>query len=218
MIERLTDEQLTEARRAAMRSGRWPRSERRQARITEVLSARQPDLTLVLEDVHDPHNVSAVLRTADATGVLGVHTVYNVDAPPDDAYAATTSASAAKWVEVTRHASIGECYRALREAGLLIAATALHPAAMPLYAVDLTQPVALVLGNEMRGVSPAAREGADIVIEIPMRGMVQSLNVSVAASVALYEALRQRDAAGMYASPRLSPELMAEMTTEWLSR
>jgi tRNA (guanosine-2'-O-)-methyltransferase len=204
--------------RARRKTSRWPRTERRVERVTAVLGRRQRDLTVVLENVHDPHNISAVLRSCDATGVLRAHVVYTVESPPVGAFARTTSASAAKWIDVVRHESIAACYAALRAEGFSIAATALGAQSDDLYEVDLTRPTALVFGNEMRGVSEEARDLADGSIAIPMMGMVQSLNISVACAVSLYEALRQRRAAGAYDRPTLDASTLDELREDWLRR
>lgn len=201
-----------------MRSGRWPRSERRVARIEQVLNHRQPDLTVVLENVHDLHNVSAVLRTCDAVGVLKVHTIYTVEDPPETAFARTTSASAAKWVDVEHHDSVAACYKKLRDQGLTIVATALAPTSVDLYEQNLSVPTALVFGNEMRGISEEAAELADQLLSIPMVGMVQSLNISVACAVVLYEAMRQRRVAGCYDQPALEPGVLADLKNDWMTR
>ena len=196
----------------------FPRTPRRRQRIRTVLARRQPDLTVVLEDVHDPHNASAVLRSCEAVGVLTVHLVYVHETPPQGSFSRTVSGSAAKWLQLVRHRSIAECYAALRADGFVILATALNEASVNLYATDLTRPVALVFGNEHRGVSSQAIAGADGSLVIPMMGMVQSLNISVACAVVLYEALRQRRAAGHYDRPKLGPEVLATLGEEWLRR
>jgi tRNA (guanosine-2'-O-)-methyltransferase len=183
-----------------------------------VLARRQPDLTVVLENVHDPHNVSAILRSCDGVGVLRAHAVYTIEEPPAGAFARQTSASAAKWVEVERHDSLAACYARLRAEGFSILVTSIGPDSRPLYDWDLRQPVALVLGNEMRGVSAEARDMADGAILIPMTGMVQSLNVSVACAVCLYEAFRQRAAAGDYECPKLDPYRLQALEEDWLRR
>lgn len=206
------------SRSQPLKDGRWPRTERRQARIRSVLARRQPDLTVVLENVHDPHNVSAILRSCDGVGVLRAHAVYSIEEPPSGAFARQTSASAAKWVEVERHGSLAECYGLLREEGFSILVTSIGPESRPLYDWDLRQPIALVLGNEMRGVSAEARNLADGAIQIPMVGMVQSLNVSVACAVCLYEAFRQRTAAGDYETPKLDPARLRALEEDWLER
>ncbi len=206
------------ARSQTGKSARWPRTSRRQERVRSVLSRRQPDLTVVLENVHDPHNVSAILRSCDAVGVLKAHAIYTVEAVPEVLFSRQTSASAAKWVDVERHGSVEECYARLHDAGFTILATAIGPEAKSQFDWDLTRPVALVVGNEMRGVSDEALALADGAIEIPMMGMVQSLNVSVACAVCLYEAYRQRASAGSYAALKLSEIELARLEKDWLRR
>jgi tRNA (guanosine-2'-O-)-methyltransferase len=200
------------------KTSKWPRTSRRQERVRGVLERRQPDLTLILENVHDPHNVSAILRSCDAVGVLQVHAVYSVETPPPGMFARQTSASAAKWVDVVRHGSMSACVTELRGAGFQVLATALGKESRPLHSWDLTRSVALIVGNEMRGVSDEALAQADGLVEIPMVGMVQSLNVSVASAVCLYEALRQRLVAGAYDAPHLSAEELSAMEEDWLTR
>jgi tRNA (guanosine-2'-O-)-methyltransferase len=200
------------------KTNRWPRTTRRRDRIRSVLARRQPDLTVVLENIHDPHNVSAILRSCDAVGVMRAHAVYTIEEAPACAFARQTSASAAKWVEVERHDSIADCYRELRSEGFQILDTAIEQGTRVLYEWDMTTPVAIVLGNEMRGVSEEALALADGAIEIPMAGMVQSLNVSVACAVCLYEAYRQRLASGVHDNPKLSPALLQELEKDWLAR
>ncbi len=165
-------------------------TERRKEKILAVLRHRQPNLTVVLEDIHDPHNVSAILRSADAVGVPEVQLVYSVDKFPR--LGKKSSASAVKWVKRRSFGSIKECYDRLHQEGFTICATSLGKRSTSLYRLDLTRKVALVFGNEHRGVSPAAARSADENFLIPMTGMIQSLNVSVACAVSLYEALRQR--------------------------
>jgi len=189
------------------------KSDRRCAKIRGVLERRQPDLTVVLENVHDPHNVSAVLRSCDAVGVLQVELLYTIEKFPK--IGRKSSSSANKWLARRKHTSVEECYAELRREGFRIFATHLTESAVPIYAVDLTRPTALVFGNEHRGVSDDAARLADGNIWIPMMGMIQSLNVSVAAAVGLFEALRQRQACGMYTSSRLAPGLLEDLYREW---
>jgi tRNA (guanosine-2'-O-)-methyltransferase len=206
------------ARLSSPKLSRWPRTDRRRQRVESVLARRQPDLTVVLENVHDPHNVSAVLRSCDAVGILGIHVVYTIEAPPERAYARTTSASAAKWIEVTPHESIEVCYEALHAQGFAVVAAALEASSSDLFDLNLTLPTAIVFGNEMRGLSEEARLLADATMVIPMMGMVQSLNISVACAVTLYEALRQRRNAGAYGNCKLEPGALSTLIDDWLHR
>lgn len=193
-----------------------PPSKRRVDKIARVLGNRLPGLTVVLENIHDPHNVSAILRTCDAVGVVHVELLYTCE--PFPRIGRKSSSSASKWVDRRKHRSVQECYALLHEEGYRILATRLDQDAPSLYAVDLTGPVALVLGNEHRGVSDEAAALADGRLYIPMRGMIESLNVSVAAAVLIYETLRQRLAIGPLPFPALPPEQYETLLKDWLKR
>ena len=189
------------------------RSPRRLEKIARVLAHRQAGLTVVLENIHDPHNVSAIFRTCDAVGVIGVELLYTTEKFP--MLGKKSSSSATKWVDRRPHRSIDECFALLRGEGMRILATRLEPGARTLYELDLTQPTAFVFGNEHRGVSDEAARKADECIRIPMCGMIESLNVSVAAAVCLYETLRQRLAAGMLERAQLPPKVLDALATAW---
>lgn len=192
------------------------RSERRVAKLTQVLSRRQPDLTVVMENIHDPHNVSAMLRSCDAAGVLQVQLLYTAEEFPK--IGKKSSASAGKWVERRKFSRVEECYAALRKEEFRIYATHLTEQSVPLYDVDLTGKVAIVFGNEHRGVSEEAAGAADTNIRIPMAGMIQSLNVSVACAITLFEAVRQRLAQGDYDRPKFNERDLETMLEEWLKK
>lgn len=163
-------------------------------RIQEVLKARQADLTLCLEEVHKPNNVSAVIRTADATGIHKIHAVW----PNEMRTLSHTSAGARNWVDVETHDSIDEAIAELKAQGMQVLVTNLSETAVDFRDIDYTKPTAIILGSEKVGASEQAKKLADQDIIVPMVGMVQSLNVSVASAVILYEAQRQREAVGMY--------------------
>lgn len=194
------------------------RTNRRHQRIQSVLARRQTGLTVVLEDIHDPHNASAVLRSCDAVGILDVHLVYVHETPPRASFGRATSASAAKWIRLHTWDSIEACYAHLREEGFAILATALDHRSRGVYEVNFAEPTALVFGNEKRGVTAEAANQADGTIYIPMQGMVESLNISVACAVTLYEAMRQRMVAGAYDSPSLDADELQQLEASWLRR
>lgn len=181
-------------------------------RLREVLDRRQPDLTVLMEQVHKPHNFSAILRNCDAVGVLEAHVV-----PPASGLdlSRATSAGTRKWVAVHRHPGVKEAVTHLKGLGLRIVAA--HPAgdALDYRDVDFTRPTALLMGAELHGVSEEALGLADAHVALPMEGMVRSLNVSVATALLLYEARRQREAAGMYAHPRLEEDAYRRLLFEW---
>jgi tRNA (guanosine-2'-O-)-methyltransferase len=182
-------------------------SDRRIAKVRSVYEHRQPDLTVVLENIHDSHNVSAILRTCDAVGINRVALLYTIEEFPK--IGKQSSASAWKWVDRDCYTSVAECYASLRATGFKIFATHLDSMSTDLYACDFVQPTAIVFGNENRGISAEALAQADGNIRIPQVGMLQSLNVSVSCAVTLYEAMRQRLAAGSYDAPKLEAEEIA---------
>ena len=189
---------------------------RRRARLGSVLAHRQPDLTLVLANIHDPHNVSAIYRSCDAFGVDKVH-LYYTDTP-FPVLGRKTSASARKWVESVRHRDRQELETSLRAQNMQILATTFTPTAKPLRTWDFTRPTAIIMGNEHSGVADELAREADGELYIPMYGMIQSLNVSVAAAVILAEAARQRESVGMYDAPRLSEAELEARLEEWLKK
>lgn len=194
-----------------------PRTPEREERIRSVLERRQPTLTVVFENVHDKHNVSAVIRSCDAVGVLEAHAVYQGGVVFPE-LGIQSSASARKWVDLQTHSDVGACCKGLKARGFRIYTTHMSTDAVSLYDLDLTQPSALVFGNEHTGVSAEALAYADANFLIPQVGMVQSLNISVACAVSLFEALRQRTAAGMYDHAQLDDEELTRRMREWAER
>lgn len=160
-----------------------------------MLATRQPDLTVCLEQVHKPHNVSAIIRTADAVGVHQVHAVW----PTTRMRTLVSSAAGSNsWVSVKTHRTIGDAVGHLKAQGMQILATNLSARAVDFREVDYTRPTCVLLGQEKTGITEEALALADRDIVIPMIGMVQSLNVSVASALILYEAQRQRQNACLY--------------------
>ncbi len=192
------------------------RLDRRKNKIFKVLEQRQPDLTVVMENIHDPHNVSAMLRSSDAVGIYEVNLVYTTTKYPK--IGSKSSSSANKWIGRRKFSSIPECYQQLRKEGFQILATRLDVNAKQLYEFDLTLPTAFVFGNEHEGVSDDAALLADATVYIPMMGMIQSLNVSVACAVTIYEALRQRIQKGYYSNPRFDEQQLKKLKEEWLKK
>jgi tRNA (guanosine-2'-O-)-methyltransferase len=188
-------------------------TERRKARIRSVLEKRQKDLTLVMDNIHDPHNVSAIMRSCDAFGVPRIHLYYTRESFP--ALGRKSSASAVKWVERERHSDPDRLAERLRAEGFRLLGTGFPPRAKPLPEWDLSRPTAVILGNEHRGTSPDLEPHLDGELYIPMQGMIQSFNVSVAAGVILYEAWRQRAGKGLYDRPSLEPHELEDLYLQW---
>ncbi len=164
----------------------------RRRRIDEVVAGRTRTLTVVMEALGDPQNVNAVLRTAEAFGLQEVHVVEG----PMKAFDRNRkiSQNADKWLDVVRWRTTGECLAHLKQRGFAVYATHLGEGSRDLAALSFAAPVALVFGNEHRGVSDEALAAADVRYAIPMRGFSQSLNVSVAAAVSLFRAVERRQA------------------------
>jgi tRNA (guanosine-2'-O-)-methyltransferase len=170
---------------------------RRVEKIKRVISSRQRDLIVVLEDVHDPHNAAAVLRTAEAFGVPAVYFIFEQEKYYNPKRVGkSSSASANKWLEFKVFRSTEQCLYALKKLGYTIFATTVASGADSIFKCRFRGKVALLFGNEHRGLSQQALSYSDRQLTIPMRGMVQSLNLSVTAAICIYELTRQRQASG----------------------
>lgn len=186
----------------------------RRARLMSVLNKRQNDLTVVLENVFDPHNISAVMRTCDAVGIQEIY-VLNTRIPRHKKWGAKSSSSAAKWLTIHQFTDAQACFDALRQKYQRILTTHLSSDAVNLYDIDFTGPIALVFGNEHSGVSDEIRAMADGNFIIPQVGIIRSLNISVACAVTLYEAHRQKRLAGHYDQRRLQEPQLGNLLAEW---
>lgn len=182
------------------------------AHLRAALARRQPDLTVLADNVHKPHNVAALLRTCDAVGVLEIHAVAPQGSFPRPR---GVSGSARDWVRTRMHRRIQDAAFAIKELGCQIVAAHFSADSVDYRSLDYTRPTAFLMGSELHGVSAEAAALADRHAVIPMRGLISSLNVSVATALFLYEAARQREAAGLYARSRLSAQVQAEVLFEW---
>lgn len=185
---------------------------RRYERLKQVLSKRQADLSVITEDVHKPHNFSAIIRTCDAVGVFEVHAVNSNSEMPTYS---TVAKGSDKWVNLRTHDRLENAIAQLHQKNIKIYAAHLSDKAVDYRSLDYTKPTAILMGAEKHGVSDLAADLVDGHIIIPMFGMVESLNVSVAAAVILFEAQRQRIAAGMYDRVSLDPETFERVIFEW---
>tara|TARA_B100001094_G_C18195006_1_gene810122 strand:- start:3757 stop:4440 length:684 start_codon:yes stop_codon:yes gene_type:complete len=170
-------------------------------RITAMLNNRQVDLTVCLEMVHKSNNLAAIVRTADAVGVHQVHTIWPQKKMRISGHTATGSQ---KWVDIQAHTSTDEAIAQLRTQNMQIVVTHLSDASVDYRSIDYTKPTAILMGQEKHGITEEALEQADHQVIIPMVGMVQSLNVSVATALILYEAQQQRKKAQMYGACQLN--------------
>ena len=182
------------------------------AKLRQALSRRQPDLTVLADSVNKSHNVSAILRSADAVGVPRIHAISASGAMRRHHMIA---GGAKQWVEVVLHASIEDAIGELRRGGWHLIAAHPSPTARDFREIDYTRKVAIMLGAELVGLSAAAVDHADVHVAIPMQGLSESLNVSVAAAVILFEAERQRLAAGLYDRLRLDAAEFDRSLFEW---
>jgi tRNA (guanosine-2'-O-)-methyltransferase len=178
---------------------RFEMTPERERRIDEVRANRQGDLTVIFENIDDPHNISACLRTCDA---VGIEEVYIITSPSrtSSKLGKKSSASASKWIKIHHSTDVADCINTARMKYSKIYSTFLGSGSVSLYDLNLCEPVALVFGNEHWGVSKEMSELCDGNFVIPQVGMIRSLNVSVACAVSLYEAFRQRSHAGRYPS------------------
>lgn len=171
-------------------------TEQRLAKLQRVARQRQAGLTVVIEDVFDPHNLGAVARSCDAFGVQDIHVIFETQPVFDPKEVGKNSSTATnKWLTYHIHHETEAALRLLKSDGWQIVAMALDQAAESVYRADFcSDKVALLLGNEKTGLSQKALKLADRLVTIPMRGIAQSLNISVTAAMMLYEVTRQRRA------------------------
>jgi tRNA (guanosine-2'-O-)-methyltransferase len=193
-------------------------NEKRIARIDDILSKKQPDLQVMLDNVHSSQNLSAIIRSADAVGVLDIY--YTTKVGGSLRIHKTITQGAHRWTHRYRmHDDHKEAFIKEKKAqGFQVVVTHLEERAVSFREVDYTKPTLLVMGNEKDGVSADIVKLADKVIIIPMQGMVQSLNVSVATGLILYEAQRQLEDAGRYDTSALTQEKKEEIKAEWIYR
>lgn len=186
----------------------------RSQKLLKVLSQRQANLTVVMENVKDPHNISAVMRTCDAVGIQDVYVLTTKEARHKK-WGYRSSSSALKWLTVHEFDHLETCVAALRKKFDTILTTHLSTDAIQLYDINFTGSIALVFGNEHEGVSPEFRALADGNFIIPQMGIIQSLNISVACAITIYEAMRQKMNAGHYVEASLPKEQMDKLIHQW---
>jgi len=187
---------------------------RRFERIKSVLNKRMSDLTVLVENVEKPHNLSAIIRSCDAVGVLEAYAVFN-----KEKFLAfnSTAQGSQKWVQINQYKKTSEAIKVLKEKGFKLYGTNLNPKSIDYRKCNFEGPTAFVLGAEKWGISKKTAGLMDEHIHIPMRGMVESLNVSVAASALLFEALRQRQVANIIpeSGEGMLQETFKEKMLEW---
>ncbi len=192
--------------------------EKRLHRIDNTLRYKQPTLQVFLDDVHSSQNLSAILRSCDGVGVLDLY--YHTSENRDLRIHKTITQGAHHWINRMRVESDKRAYflKAKQKNGYQVIVTHLNKKAVGYREVDYTKPTVIVVGNEKEGVSEEIIALADEVVIIPMQGMVQSLNVSVATALLLYEVQRQREKAGQYSEPQLSPIEREKIKEAWIYR
>jgi tRNA (guanosine-2'-O-)-methyltransferase len=190
----------------------------RLARIDDILLRKQPTLQVMLDDVHSTQNLSAIIRTADAVGVLDIY--YSTKENKSLHIHKTITQGAHRWTQRHRvnDADRIKFIQQKKQQGFQIIVTDLNTTAVSFRNIDYTKPTLLVMGNEKEGVSKEVIAQADKSIVIPMQGMVQSLNVSVATALILYEAQRQLENAKRYEIPQLSIEKREKIKAAWVYR
>lgn len=190
----------------------------RREKLTAVLRKRQFDITVVFENVQDPHNIAAVLRTCESAGIQEIH-ILNHGIPPHPKFGETvgfrSSSSAWKWLTLHYHDNLEGLVATLKQQGFKLMATALTEQAKSLYELDFTEPLALIFGNERTGVSAEMLTHCDGNFLVPQVGIIQSLNISVACAICLYEAFRQKNLAGHYDPKPTTNERLQRLTRDW---
>ncbi|HHE32451.1 MAG TPA: tRNA (guanosine(18)-2'-O)-methyltransferase TrmH [Chlorobaculum parvum] len=170
-------------------------------KICQLLEKRQTDLTLVMDNVNKPHNLAAIIRSCDA---VGIHRVHAISRRSSIRTKQRTAAGASRWVKVGLSDSVTPVVGKIRDEGMQILVATYRPDAVDFRTIDYTRPTAIIMGEELTGPSQESIDLANHFVYIPMFGMVESLNVSVAAALILFEAQRQRKTASLYDSRHFS--------------
>lgn len=181
-------------------------------KIKDVLTKRQTDLTVIMDNIHKPHNFNAIVRTCDAVGVQDVQYI-----PVKKGYRQLNyyAKGSQKWVEAHQYDDFPTVAAEFHAKGFQLLAAHFSDTAIDYRDVDYTQPTAIVMGTELAGISDETAKIVDKHIVVPMQGMVASLNVSVASAVILFEAQKQRLAAGMYENRSLPDDRYEKLLFEW---
>jgi tRNA (guanosine-2'-O-)-methyltransferase len=192
----------------------------RKKKFEEVAARRQPDLTVILENVTDQHNIGAVLRSCDSVGISRIYILNTEPHLSTDTIiiGKKTSSGARKWVDVLYFTDAERCFEHVRQHCRFVWSTNLGADSTDLFDLDLTQPVALLFGNEHSGLSKETLAHSDGNFAIPQAGMVESLNISVACAVSLYEAYRQRRLKGFYEKSRMPEAGHKALLEEYFER
>ncbi|MGH2643964.1 MAG: TrmH family RNA methyltransferase [Chitinophagaceae bacterium] len=186
----------------------------RKQRLLSVLHKRQPGLTVVMENVFDPHNISAVMRTCDAVGIQDIY-ILNTLIPSHKKWGKKSSSGVSKWLTVHQFSDAKICMDELHKQYDYVYTTKITENSLSLYDIDFTKKIALVFGNEHSGVSGDVSGLANGNFIIPQMGLVKSLNISVACAVSLYEAFRQKFLAGHYDEMQLTEQQMKKLLHQW---
>ncbi len=189
-------------------------TDERKNKIELVLKSRQNNLTVVLENVHDPRNIAAVMRTCDAVGIQDIFTINTTNVPVKK-FSFKSARSANKWITIHQFLTASDCFEVLRKKYSTILATHLTHNSIDLYSINFTESIALVFGNEQQGISEEVRILCDGSFVIPQVGMIQSLNISVACAVSIYEAYRQKKIAGHYLQSSLDETELTTLSKQW---
>lgn len=193
----------------------------REALIRKVVSRRQPNLSVILENVHDMHNIGAVLRSCDSVGVCEIFVLQTQKKLHFSqlVLGKRTSAGTRKWIDVHYYQDREACFQHVREKYEQVWSTLLSDQSTSLYELDLTASIALIFGNEQTGITPETLAHSDGNFTIPQAGMTRSLNISVACAVSLYEAYRQRNQLGFYTyNPCISESQKKDLIQEYIRR
>jgi len=186
-------------------------SEERLNKMKQILKTRQDTLRVFMDYVYSPHNLSAIVRTCDAVNVGKLYYRHQKKVKLNN----EITMGAHKWIFHEYVDDIEKFYKNIKSQGYQVVVTLLDEDTVDFREVDYTKPTLIVLGNEVDGASETSIKYADKKVIIPMYGMSQSLNVSVANAVILYEAQRQRANKGMYDKPQLPPEIIEKTLKKW---